>query len=316
MTAIATPDAEAALVDLLSWLDERDHDFVPPAPFSHANRLTQPDLPPPEQRDEIMGWSRSFDPDRADPDLVAMLQRAGMLALEGDRARSRLRAARLQGCLFLHSAYPTQAEDSVFLGPDSYRFADFIAAERGRGPLDGVHVDIGTGAGVAAILTALALPDANVFAVDPNPAALTLARANARHNGVAVQFIEGRGLDGVPDRIAAAMSNPPFMIDPEGRLYRDGGGRHGLDLALALVAEAVPRLDPDGHFLLFTGTPIRAGRDPLPDALAEAAPGCRIDVRHIDPDVYGEELATPAYAGVDRIALAGAVISPSAERGE
>lgn len=316
MTVTAPPDAEGRLVDLLAWLDEQGHDFVPPAPFSHANRLTQPDLPPPEGLPEIMGWSRTFDPDRADPELVALLRSADALEEKGGVARSRLRAARLHDCLFLHSAYPTDAEDSVFLGPDSYRFADFIAGARGRGPLDGVQVDIGTGAGVAAILTALALPDAQVFAVDPNPAALALARANARHNGAVVTFIEGRGLEGVPDRISAAMSNPPFMIDPEGRLYRDGGGRHGLDLALALVAEAVPRLDEDGQFLLFTGTPIRAGQDPLPGALAKAAPGCRIDVRQIDPDVYGEELANPVYAGVDRIALAGAVISPSAERGE
>lgn len=314
MTVTALTEAECRLVELLAWLDGQDFDFVPPAPFSHANRLTQPNLPPPESLPEIMGWSRAFDPDRADRELVGLLRAAAALEEVGGRARSRLRAARLHGSLFLHSAYPTDAEDSVFLGPDSYRFADFIAAERGRGPLVGVHVDIGTGAGVAAVLTALALPDADVFAVDPNPAALRLARANARHNGVAVTFVEGRGLVGVPDRIAAAMSNPPFMIDPEGRLYRDGGGQHGLDLALALVAEAVPRLNEDGQFLLFTGTPIRAGRDPLPDALAKAAPGTRIDVRQIDPDVYGEELANPAYAGVDRIALAGAVISPSARR--
>ena len=33
----------------------------------------------------------------------------------------------------------------------------------------------------------------------------------------------------------------------------------------------------------------------------------RLDYRWLDPDVYGEELLTPAYDGVDRIALVGAV---------
>ena len=41
--------------------------------------------------------------------------------------------------------------------------------------------------------------------------------------------------------------------------------------------------------------------------LAEAS-GCDLRYREIDPDVFGEELETPAYADVDRIALVAAVM--------
>lgn len=42
---------------------------------------------------------------------------------------SAVRVSRVLDSLFLHSAYPTTAHDAVFLGPDSYRFADLIVAQ-------------------------------------------------------------------------------------------------------------------------------------------------------------------------------------------
>lgn len=299
-----------ALLDLLFWLDAKGYDFVPPTPASHANRLAAADLPPPENLREILGWSRSFDPDRADPQLVDRLSAAGALEKAGDSLRSRVRVARVRGRLFLHSAYPTSAANSVFLGPDTYRYAQLIDQQLPDCPTTGRFVDIGTGSGVAAILTALARPDAQVFATDLNPAALELARINARHAGVDVTFIEGRGLSGAPDRLDVVMSNPPFMIDAEARLYRDGGGMRGLQVAFDMAREAMPRLAAGGRLILFTGSPIVDGEDPFRAVLAKAAAaaGCRMDYREIDPDVYGEELLTPAYAGVDRIALVGAIV--------
>ncbi|WP_426168691.1 methyltransferase [Sandarakinorhabdus sp. DWP1-3-1] len=309
-TTTATALDPDALLDLLGWLDRAGYDFVPPAPATHANRLAGAELPPASDTREILGWSRSFDPRRADPALVDRLAAAGALQNADDGQRSRFRVARVRGRLFLHSAYPTSAANSVFLGPDSYRYVDLIDRQLPHCPAAGRYVDIGTGSGVAAIVTALARPAAEVFATDLNPAALDLAHINARHAGVDVTFIEGRGLAGTPDGLDVVMSNPPFMIDPEARLYRDGGGMHGLQVAFDMAQEAMARLARGGRLVLFTGSPIIAGADPFRAALADAvaAAGQRLDYRELDPDVYGEELLTPAYAGVDRIALVGAIV--------
>jgi methylase of polypeptide subunit release factors len=122
--------------------------------------------------------------------------------------------------------------------------------------------------------------------------------------------VEGRnlaGIDGAPDLVLA---NPPYIIDPAGRAYRDGGDLHGAGVALAMARAAVPRLAAGGRFLLYTGSAIVDGRDALEDRLTKlaAAEDCTLRYTEIDPDVFGEELETPAYADVERIALVTAVI--------
>ncbi len=66
----------------------------------------------------------------------------------------------------------------MFLGPDTYRFADLIAAEIGRAPVNRL-LDLGAGAGVGGILAARYAPGATVFLSDVNPLALELAGASA-----------------------------------------------------------------------------------------------------------------------------------------
>jgi hypothetical protein len=63
--------------------------------------------------------------------------------------------------------------------------------------------------------------------------------------------------------------------------------------------------------LLYTGSAIVEGRDGLRAALERALPplGCTLGWREIDPDIFGEQLALPAYRSVERIAAIGAVIS-------
>jgi hypothetical protein len=173
MQPAAPPAAAAfdpsALLDLLGWLDRTGYDFVPPTPFTHGNRLAAGNLPPAEEVHEILGWSRSFDAARADQAIVERLSAAGSLESTGEGQRSRLRVARVHGRLFLHSAYPTNAANSVFLGPDSYRYADFVIGRLPDCPATGHYVDIGTGSGVAAVLTASARPSGGVVAVGLNP---------------------------------------------------------------------------------------------------------------------------------------------------
>ncbi|WP_246637016.1 hypothetical protein [Actinoplanes hulinensis] len=42
------------------------------------------------------------------------------------------------------------------------------------------------------------------------------------------------------------------MIDPAGRMYRDGGGPDGNDLSLRIIGAAAKRLSPGGALVLST----------------------------------------------------------------
>ncbi|WP_141119835.1 methyltransferase, partial [Mycobacterium avium] len=77
--------------------------------------------------------------------------------------------------LLAHSAFPTEAADAVFFGPDTYRFASVIEESlRQRFAPIRRAVDIGCGSGAGALLVARARPDAEVLAVDINPKALRM----------------------------------------------------------------------------------------------------------------------------------------------
>jgi methylase of polypeptide subunit release factors len=218
--------------------------------------------------------------------------------------------SRVHGKLFVHSAFPTEAENSVFLGPDTYRFADFVRAELARTPGIRRLVDIGTGAGVGAITAAPLLPGTRLTLLDINPLALRIASINARHAGLEVELVEGEGIEDVAGLVDLAIANPPYIIDGGDRTYRDGGGMHGAEMSLDWALASARRLEPGGRMLLYTGVAIVEGRDELREALERDLPGleCSLRYREIDPDIFGEELEKPAYADVERIAAVGAVI--------
>ena len=65
----------------------------------------------------------------------------------------------------------------------------------------------------------------------------------------------------------------------------------------------------EGKTAIITGAASGIGRA---SALLFAAQGARLDYREIDPDVFGEELETDAYADVERIAVVTAVITKPA----
>ncbi len=316
MVTISIND-EAAYA-LLRLSAERGYCFVTPTPASHARVVARPGRQAARNVDDVLGWSMPFAADVLDPELLRLLDEAGALVEDGRQRRSRFRVSSLHADLYLHSAYPTLAEDAVFFGPDSYRFADLIAAELDANPLpDGARVlDIGGGAGVGAIVAAHRCERCTVTMTDINPAALRLAAINARAAGVSVEMVEGSGLGDVPGAFDLVTINPPYIIDDAGRTYRDGGGMHGGQLSLDLAGAAAERLAPGGRVLLYTGSAIIDGRDPLFEALCDRADalGLALSYREIDPDVFGEELEQPAYADVDRIALVAAVISRAAGR--
>ena len=293
-----------ALGELLRWLDAHHYDFVAPTPLTHGRALRNGAAGHNALHD-LFGWSVGVAD--VDPALRRLMESADIAVAAPDGLRSRVRVARLDGRLFVHSAYPTDSADAVFLGPDSYRFARLLRAELADWRGGGTLVDIGTGAGVGAVVAGRIARPGRIVATDVNPAALTLAAVNTRHAGCAAELLATGTL---PDRaIDLAVANPPFLVDDGERAYRHGGAMRGCGVALDMATAAMARLTRGGRLVLYTGSPIAGGRDDLRLALtdAAAAAGCSLRYDEIDPDIFGEELERLAYAGVDRIALVAAV---------
>jgi methylase of polypeptide subunit release factors len=301
--------AEAPLLALLERLAGRAYRFVTPTPATHARVLARPGRAQARSMNlrDVFGWSLPFTAETLQPETFALLREAGALMEADGLFRSKLRVSSIGERLFLHSAYPTEAEDSVFFGPDTYRFVDFLRAEQ---PCKaGRLVDQGTGAGVGGIMAASMAPGLRVTLLDINPLALRLASINARHAGVEVELVEGADLDAVAGEIDCVIANPPYIMDEGERTYRDGGGMHGAQISFDWTMAAARRIQRGGSMLLYTGVAIVEGRDELREALERdlASAGCTLSYRELDPDVFGEELEQAPYADVERIAIVGAV---------
>lgn len=303
----ADEERRAALQALGGALKQHGYAFTTVTPLTHkrvnaraASGLAH-DLP------GIFGWSRPFMPSLPGPKLLDLMHAAQIVDRDnGGMLRSAVRAASLGGELYFHSAYPSTAADAVFFGPDTYRFTHALrAALEARGRRIARAADIGCGAGPGAITIALAHPEAQVHAIDINASALVLTDVNARMAGAAnVRPVAGnllRAVDGLFDLI---VSNPPYLLDHEGRSYRHGGGELGAALSIGIVAEAIGRLAPGGTLMLYTGAAIVANTDHLHQAIEPRLRAARLRWKYeeLDPDVFGEELDEPAYAFADRIA--------------
>jgi methylase of polypeptide subunit release factors len=300
-----------ALLALLGALEAAGYRFVTPTPATHARVLKRLDRRRARDLRDVFGWSLPFAPGLLPPPMIEALHAAGAVETTPQGLKSRLRVSTLDGRLYLHSAYPTRAGDAVFFGPDSYRFAALIRAEvAGLDALpSGAVVDIGTGTGVGALTAAGLLPGRRLVMTDINAEALRLAGVNAAFAGAAVEAVETDGLAGVAGPIALALANPPYIADEAGRDYRDGGGLHGGRISVEMAAGAARRLAPGGRLVLYTGSAIVGGEDPMRAALERTMTreGCALSYRELDPDVFGEELDRPAYRDVDRIAVVAAV---------
>ncbi len=128
-------------------------------------------------------------------------------------------------------------------------------------------VDVGAGSGAIAIALARSLPRAEISSIDVSPAALEVARENARLNGVAdrVRFVEGDLLEPVHgESFDMVVSNPPYVPDSdrptlavEVREYEPSralfAGRDGLDVYRRLIPDAAEVLRPGGVIALEIG---------------------------------------------------------------
>jgi methylase of polypeptide subunit release factors len=299
------------LAALLQELDQEGYAFTTVTPATHARVLARRKRQAASDLRDIFGWSMPFTRDMLSGDLLDLLREGGALDESSGTYRSLVRVSSLSGRLFLHSAFPTDDEDSVFFGPDTYRFARFVEASAEDLDTPRHLVDLGAGAGPGGISAAGLLEPEAISLVDINPRALALACANAMAAGLEVETVEG-GLTNVEGEIDLIIANPPFIADPQGRNYRDGGEMLGAGVSLDWARQSLGRLSEGGTMLLYTGSPIIAGEDRLLGALSELADDAGASLRYeeLDPDIFGEELEQPVYAdaGAERIAAVGAIL--------
>lgn len=125
--------------------------------------------------------------------------------------------------------------------------------------------DLGTGSGAIALALALERPRARIVATDRSPAALAVARRNARRLGIDnVEFREGDWCGPLAGaRFELIVSNPPYVAttDPgwrRGELCYEpsaalAAGADGLEALRAIVRQAPDYLQPAGWLLLEHG---------------------------------------------------------------
>lgn len=294
------------LVALCTELEAHGYRFTTVTPATHERvvrrdaRVCSADSSPIISRlRDVFGWNRPFTRDALPEAVFELLKRGELLEPAGEHFRSRIRVSSLGAQLFVHGRYPTTDADSVFFGPDSYRFCALV--DRALGPC-ALLADVGCGSGVGGI--AVSRKAQRVILADINNKALHYAATNAAINRCAASVVQSDVLAAVNDPLDAVIANPPYMRDVAGRTYRDGGGTLGEGLALRITHEALLKLRPGGTLVLYTGSAIVDGEDRLK---REATALCReadasFEYSEIDPDVFGEELAEATYGEVERIA--------------
>lgn len=237
---------DLALLQLGRRLQADGYRFITPTPLTHQRVNQRDEGQMADSLRDVFGWSRPFEPGLLSADEQRQLQEAQVIDTYEGQLKSRVRWSSLDDLLFVHSAFPTDAADSVFFGPDTYRFAQMIHAhlQQNFAPIHRA-VDIGCGAGVGAIVIARARREAQVLALDINPAALRLTAINAALAEVAnVEVHASDLLQGVEGEFDLIVANPPYMADPAERAYRHGGGTLGAGLSLRIVEQALNRLAP------------------------------------------------------------------------
>jgi methylase of polypeptide subunit release factors len=241
------------------------------------------------------------------------LASAGEIDESGSELRSRVRFSTLGEQIFVHSAYPTDAADAVFFGPDTYRFARLL-----RQSLSGIGsqlrlLDLGAGSGAGGLHAATLLPHtfSSIVLSDVNPRALRFSRINGLLNEIEnVESIESNLFENIDRSFDVIIANPPYLVDPLRRLYRHGGGALGSELTVQIVRHSLNYLTPKGRLIVYSGSAIVNGVDQLQRSLGPLLnkPNLHFHYEEIDPDVFGEELDHPPYDRADRIAAIGLIV--------
>jgi len=212
-----------------------------------------------------------LSPDRLEPFLDARLlpvEKKALLNLYRRRIEERLPAAYLTGEAWL-AGYCFRVDERVIV-PRSFiaeLLLDRLSPWLSEPDSVGRALDLCTGSGCLAILSALAFPAAEVDALDISPDALAVARLNVADYGLEdrVRLLESDGFTalGGEDKYDLIISNPPY-VDAEAvsRLPPEylkepalalGSGEDGLDFTRRILAEAEERLNPGGLLVVEIG---------------------------------------------------------------
>jgi len=208
--------------------------------------------------------------DRLDPFLDARLtadERARLLEVIGRRVDERIPAAYLtrEAWLGEHRFYV----DERVIVPRSF-IAELLEEQLAPWLEDpwsvGSALDLCTGSGCLAILSALAFPEARVDAIDLSPDALAVAQRNVADYGLEdrIRLVHSNLFAGVArQRYDVIVSNPPYVNaasmatlpeeyrrEPEMAL---AGGSDGLDLVRIMLREAREHLNPGGLLVVEIG---------------------------------------------------------------
>ena len=136
-----------------------------------------------------------------------------------------------------------------------------------------VHVDVATGIGPIALSVANAVPSARVFGVDLAPAAILLARRNARKLGARnVEFFVGNLFEPLPARkrgnVDLITANAPYLARSDVRWLQKrvrirepvvamtDSSTSGLDLMERITRESVGWLRPRGLLVVQVASPV------------------------------------------------------------
>ena len=132
------PEADKALLQLGRRLQADGYRFTCVTPLTQQRNNERQSAARARTLRDIFGWNRPFTASLLSADELAQMRVAQILDEDGDCWRSRVRWSSLEDLLFVHSGFPTTQADAVFFGPDSYRFAHFIASH-----LQGRFIDQG-----------------------------------------------------------------------------------------------------------------------------------------------------------------------------
>jgi methylase of polypeptide subunit release factors len=289
------------LLTLGRLLRESGYDFTTITPLSHRRVNARPENAVARSLRDVFGWSRPFPRTLLPAQMLELLREAGELIDEGELLRSGVRFSTRGAMLFVHSAFPTTGADAVFFGPDTYRYLSLL---EWLAPAARRAVDIGCGSGAGGLFIANACD--SVVLTDINDVALRYARINAALNGVEnVELVSSDVLRNVAGDVDLIIANPPYLVDDDARLYRDGRGTFGEWLSLEIVRQSVERLTSGGRLILYTASAIVDGVDTFHKAveplLTEKIAQSRY--KELDPDVFNEELDRDVYRSAERIAV-------------
>ena len=136
------------------------------------------------------------------------------------------------------------------------------STRQGKSPI----VEVGTGSGAVAVVLAVNLPQAEIYATDLSPAALEVAEENCRRHNVLdrISLLQGDLLEPLPEPVALVVANLPYLsrqeleeAPPEVAEYEPrrafNGGLNGLDQYRRLFAQAPSYLLPGANICLEVG---------------------------------------------------------------